>query len=70
MTDALLARVETALNDVIRLHAPERFNSVRLIETQERLFRNGGTWSYIATLLHDVREARKEITKHGGSGDA
>ena len=64
MTDALLARVETALNDWGRMHAPECFDVRYVMATQKRIAENGGTLHYIATLLHDVREARKKILRY------
>ena len=66
MTDALLARVETALNDWIVTYASDQCGKDKVAEARQRIWENGGTLHYVGTLLHDVREARKTLTTKYG----
>ena len=67
-TDALLARVETALNDWMRIHSsefsPDMYSEKSILETRRRIALDGGVLNYATALLHDVREARKKMLRY------
>ena len=62
MLERTLGAAETALNDWVHSYAPEFSGTEEVKETRARLSEHGTLW-YIASVLQEVRAARKWLSE-------